>query len=352
MLYWPMMVRRRKNLTLREIAELAGTSKSTVSRVLTNHSSVSPETRARVQKVIEERGYQPNFFARGLAGGPTGLVAVLVPEINSGFYAEVLRGMDDVASKNMAHLLTSIAHGADDLFDLWRSFCREGRADGVVVVAPPRAFFRKGIRKLELPAVLCAARPPEGAQRWQAVDSVTVDNEKGFTALLHHLVQIGCRSFIHVAGPQDVFDGQERRNAFEKFMEAHVNLSGQVIEAGFNPEDGLHAAESYLERSDVVPDAFVCFNDSTAYGVLESLRRRKLEAGRDVMVTGCDDEPAAQSLGLTSLRMPMREMGRECSRLLLERIRVRNREIPPRNIVFGLELQIRSSSLGHRRNRW
>jgi len=346
------MVRRRKTLTLREIAELAGTSKSTVSRVLTNHPSVSPETRARVQKVIEERGYQPNFFARGLAGGPTGLVAVLVPEINSGFYAEVLRGMDDVASKNMAHLLTSIAHGADDLFDMWRNFCREGRADGVVVVAPPRAFFRKSVRKLELPTVLCAAQPPAESKTWHAVDAVTVNNEKGFTALLYHLVQMGCRSFIHVAGPQDVYDGRQRRNTFEKFMEEHANLSGEVIEGGLNPEDGLRAAETYLERSDVVPDAFVCFNDSTAYGVLESLRRRNLEAGRDVMVTGCDDEPAAQSLGLTSLRMPMREMGRECSRLLMERIRLRNREIPPRNIVFDLELRIRSSTLRGRGKRY
>jgi len=338
------MVRKRKTLTLREIAELAGTSKSTVSRVLTNHPSVSPDTRARVQKVIEERGYQPNFFARGLAGGPTGLIAVLVPEINSGFYAEVLRGMDEVAGRNLSHLLTSIAHGADDLFNLWRSFCREGRADGVVVVAPPRSFFRKSVRKLDLPTVLCASQPPADAPVWQQADTVTVDNRKAYSALLHHLVQMGCRSFVHVSGPADVYDAVERKEAFHRFIHEHPNLSGEVIQAGLNPEDGFRAAEEYLIRSDVVPDAFVCFNDSTAYGVIESLRRRNLRPGVDVKVTGCDDEPASQSIGLTSLRMPMREMGRECSRLLLERIRLRQSDIKPRSLVFDLELRIRASS--------
>lgn len=344
------MVRRRKSLTLREIAELAGTSKSTVSRVLTNHPSVSPETRARVEKVIKERGYRPNFFARGLAGGPTGVAAVLVPEINSGFYAEILRGMDEVAGKNMAHLLTSVAHGANDLFDLWRNFCREGRADGIVVVAPPHSFFRKSVRKVELPTVICAAEPPEDLPGWRNVDTVTVDNEQAMFGLLHHLVQVGCRSFVHISGPLDVYDAIARKRAFQSFLGQHPNLSGEVVQAGLNPEDGYRAAEQYLMKSDILPDAFVCFNDSTAFGVLESLRRRGIQPGLDVKITGCDDEPASQSIGLTSLRMPMREMGRECSRLLLERVRLQHKEIKPRRVTFNLELRIRSSTVGPKGN--
>lgn len=328
-----------KQLNLRQIARLARTSKSSVSRVLTNHPSVAPATRARIEKVIRKHGFQPNVFARGLAGGRTGLVAAITAEMTSGFYAEVLKGIDQVVSERGGHVLSSFAHGPDDYAKFWRKMVDSRQADGIVLIAPPLGVFDKPPHSPDYPTVLCAARPPEGAAPgWADMPSVTVNNHAGMAQLLQALHEHGIRRVAYLAGPPYVFDANERRQAVLDFAAAHREWKVDVVQAGHGHEAGRDVAAAYLDRHGA-PDAFVCFNDATAYGALNALR----EHGRsNVLVTGVDDETAARAMNLTTLHMPMPELGQAAARLLVERIAPSAPDLPARHEVVDLDLMWRA----------
>lgn len=335
-----MAQRKRQKLNLREIAALAGTSKSSVSRVLTQHPHVAPATRARIERVIRKHGFSPNPFARGLAGGRTGLVAAIASEINSGFYAEVLKGIDQVVSRHHGHVLSSFAHEPGDYIAFWQQASRRRQVDGIILIAPPMEIFRARVRPDDLPAVVCAARPPDGAASgWDRLSTATVTNREGMTALLETLLGRGVRRMVYLAGPGNVYDANERRAAVLAFAAAHAEASIEVIDAGHTRQEGLAAAAAYLRAHDA-PQAFVCFNDATGYGALQALR----EAGwsrEQVLVTGCDDEPPAAVMAMTTLRMPMPELGQLAAEMLLESIAGKS---PPRHAVVNLELTWRANA--------
>lgn len=339
-----LMKKHSKSITLRQIAKLARTSKSTVSRVLTNHPSVSPKTRARIEAVIRKQGFRPNLFARGLAGGRTGLIAVIAAEINSGFYAEVIKGIDEIAGQHNGHLLSSFAHGVSDYIRLWKELAEGGRADGIILVAPPMEILTHDVLPTYIPTVLCACRGQRSKKGWNRVDSVTIDNQKAVEEVLGHLVGQGCQSMVHVSGPADVFDAIDRRKSFEAFIERNRHLKGEVIQGNLTREGGRAAVLEYLNRHAGLPDAFVAFNDSTALGVLEALKEHGLPASRPIAVTGCDDEPSSTFVGLTTLHMPMVDLGRETARLLFDRLEKKNEDDSPRHTVIGLTLKVRESS--------
>ena len=338
------MRKTTKTITLRQIAKMAHTSKSTVSRVLTKHPSVSPKTRARINQVIQKQGFRPNIFAQGLAGGRTGLVAVLTSEINSGFYAEVIKGIDQVASQHEGHLLSSFAHGTQDYIDLWRNFAVGGRVDGMILIAPPLDILAHRVRPDDIPIVVCSCRPQGTAQGWEHVDSVTVDNQKGINDLMRHLIDQKHKRFTHIAGPHDIYDAVERLRAFQQFLADHPSLSGEVIQTNMTLEGGRTAVLDYLKKGDRQTDAFVACNDFAALGILEALKESCIEVPQSVAVTGCDDDPSSAILGLTTLHMPMIDLGREAGRLLFDRLGRRDEQPLARHSLLELALRIRATS--------
>ena len=334
-------------LTLRQIAALSRTSKSTVSRVLTGQRDVSPATRRRIERVMKKHGYQPNLYARGLAGGRTGLVGVILRWIESGFFAEVIRGVDHVVGEHGGHLMTSVAHSTEDYFRLIESFSRERRVDGIVLVAPPLPVFRHSLPKSDTPVVLCACRPGARTSGWERANSVVLDNRQALTDLLTHLVERGCRDLVHVAGPKDSYDALERLEAFTTFIKDRPHVSGSILQGGFSMDDGFKSVLGYLRLSgNRLPDAFVGFNDSTAYGILKALEEVRPRGWEEVAITGCDDERAASLLGITTIQMNMVEVGRACARALYAQLESPDAERQPSHAVMKMSLVIRATTGG------
>ena len=306
---------QKSRLTLRQIADRAGTSKSSVSRVLSNHPNVAPATRARIERAIKKHGFQPNLFARGLAGGRTGLMATITVEMASGFYAEVLKGVDGVVSGRGGHVLSSFAHGPEDYVRLWQQFDRNRRVDGVILIAPPAELFATRLPANGLPVVLCSARPPAGAPGWRRADTVTVSNREAMQELLVALDGKGIRRAVYLAGPERVFDAEERRAAVESFVRSHPDWSMEFLQAGTTRELGHRVLDAHLAGHEP-PEVVICFNDATAYGSIQALR----DHGARSIVTGFDDETAAELMDMTTIHMPMPQLGEEAARLLLVRI--------------------------------
>lgn len=340
------MSRPQQSLTLRQIAKLARTSKSTVSRVLTNHPNVSERTRQRVLSVIAKYHFRPNLFARGLAGGRTGLIGVITTEINSGFFAEVLRGVDSVVGQRGGHVLSSFAHGVEDYRRLWQDMANGHKVDGIILVAPSLSILDQPVDNSRPPLVLCACRPLRVDAGWQNVDCAVVDNEQAFSALLAHVYEKGRRRILFLAGPEDVSDAVERRRVVETFARAHPDVRLAVRAAPMTHQDGMACTESYLDTAKELPDVVVATNDRMALGAMEALARRGLAIPEQVAVTGCDDEESARLVGLTTLHMPMVELGREAATLLFERIEHDNKSRPASIRMLSMPLTIRRSTAG------
>lgn len=338
------MKTQAKTITLRQIAKLARTSKSTVSRVLTKHPSVSPKTRARIEAVIQKQGFRPNLFARGLAGGRTGLIGVLTSEINSGFYAEVIKGIDEVVGQHDGHVLSSFAHGTADYIGLWRSLSTGGRVDGMILIAPPLDILSEDPSPGSVPVVLCSCRPGRPGSAWEGVDTVTVNNEKGMNEILRHLIDQGRRNLIHVGGPHDIYDAVERRKSFDRFVEDHPNVRGTAVSAPMTREGGRAAVLELLKKQSKAAEAFVACNDLAAVGVLEALKESGIPVPGSIAVTGCDDDASSGVLGLTTLHMPMVDLGRETARLLFDRLDSRAEQTPARHSVLEMTLRVRTTT--------
>ncbi|MCO6400066.1 MAG: LacI family DNA-binding transcriptional regulator [Verrucomicrobia bacterium] len=328
-------------MTLRRIAELAGTSKSTVSRVLTNHPRISQRTREKVLAVIEEHHYRPNLFARALAGGRTGLLGVLSSNISSGFFAEVIRGLDIAASRQRGHIVVSIAHGNDDYSQLLNEMLASGQVDGLILIDPPLDLFNSPLPEKHIPLVLCASQPPDGARAWRELDSVTVDNAKAMRDLVRHLLEQGHQHIVHLAGPQNIYDAQQRRAAFEEAAKQLHVPQFDILDGHLVQTDGRETMRSRFSKPSQWPDAFVAFNDSVAFGVLAEINGAK----QRIAVTGWDNSPTAEVLGMTSVEMPMTELGETSADMLLERLSNSTAAAnPARRAILETTLHLRTSS--------
>lgn len=337
--------RTSEPLTLQEIARLAGTSKSTVSRVLSHHPKISEATRQRVGAVIDKHGFRPNLFARALAVGRTGQIGVLSSNISSGFFAEVIRGIDMVSQEHGGHLVCSFAHGVADYMKLWRELTHSGQVDGLILIDPPLELFGETCDARRLPLVLCASRPPGRAGGWSRVDTVTVDNRKVMGDIVAHLAERGCRRLLHLAGPVNTHDSLARRAAFEAAARARRTVQAVARTGHLTQDDGRRAGAAIATSTDPLPDAIVAFNDSTALGVLEAFRSRPDPRLAAVRLTGWDDTPAAPILGLTSVQMPMTELGQESARLLYRRVKDKGAaRTAAQHRLIAMKLVVRASS--------
>jgi len=340
------MDEQKRAMTLRQVAALAGTSKSTVSRVLTDHPRTSEATRQRVLGVIEKHGYQPNQLARSLARGRTGLLGVISTNSGSGFFADVIRGVDLAATEQRIRLLCSFAHSAEACLGEMRALGGGGQVEGLLLIAPGLDLFDRPLVS-EVPVVLCAARPVRSGGGWGGVDSVTLDNEGAMRGLVRHLAAQGFRRVAHLAGPADNFDALARERAFRAAVARVPALRGTVIPAGLVREDGLRVAQELPEAALDGRCAYVAFNDSVAWGFVEGCHLRRPGTRWPVAITGWDDSPVGSETGLSSVAIPAYELGRAAAGLLLRRLSA-HAAATPRHAVMKQPLRLRESSRSHR----
>lgn len=342
-----------ETLTVRNIAKLAGTSASTVSRVLSQDARISAATRDRVLAIVEQHHYKPNPFARALAGGRAGLIGVIASNIDSGFFADVLRGIDLTTKSTATHLICSFAHGNQDYFDLCSHLFSGAQVQGLILIDPPIELFDQPLPASRIPTILCASRCISTNSPWRFLDSVTTDNEDAMTRIMDHLADQGCRRITHLAGPRNTYDSQSRRNAFTAVTSKRRGLKTRILDGHLIPEDGRRAAETMLKFPSRIPEAVVAFNDSTAGGVLDVLTERGgPPGGRFVAITGWDNSPASQYLGFTSVAMPTVHMGAEAARLLVQRMNAKTSTAgEPQHLQLPATVHFRASTMLPKKNR-
>jgi DNA-binding LacI/PurR family transcriptional regulator len=305
--------------TLDEVAERARVSRTVASRVINNGPHVSRAKRDAVEKAIRELGYTPNRAARTLATRQTGVVVLAVSGDGPGvfadpFFGQIIVGASTALEKTDLHLVLSLAttgHGQQRL----ESFLQTRGADGVMLVAlrgdDPLIDIaaRSG-----LPTVFIGL-PLRGTPPFY----VEVDNAGGARAATEYLLRGGRRRIAMITGPGDTAVGRERRRGYAEALTLaglgpYATGSGDFMEAG-----GAAAMRGLLSAHPDL-DAVVAANDNMAAGALRVLREAGRSVPADVAVVGFDDLPVAMHTDpkLTTIHQPVRGLGREAARMLVE----------------------------------
>jgi DNA-binding LacI/PurR family transcriptional regulator len=326
--------------TIRDVAQVAGVGIGTVSRVLSADPHVAAETRRRVQAAIDQLGYRSSPVARALRRGRSLTLDVLVPLFTRHFYVEVLRGLTAaVVDSDYALVIRTIERPGDR--DRAFAACgAPGGADGVVIVSltpPPGLLERLGTA--QVPLVLVDSTDA-------GVVSVSVDYRAGAIAAMQHLLALGHRRIALIDRQADPFafqDPGERRAGYRHALVAAglPLIPAYEVVTDYSPEAG-QAALGPLLSLPAPPTALLVGSDSQALGVLAAARESGVRVPEDLSVVGYNDIEIAPYLGLTTIRVPMAEMGRQGGERLLQQ--VERTGPPPGAVILPADLIVRATT--------
>jgi len=305
-----------QRLTMRQIADLAGVSIATVSRVLNGREDVSEETRGLVSRVIRENGYTANRNAQSLSGGRTGLVGVLVPLVFPAYFSGILAGAAEALSeRDFQIVLSPTGHEHEREVSIVDRL--HGLTDGAMIILPEESseelerLLDSGFRFVVLDPLMPLN---------ERIPSVSAAHMSGADQAMKHLLDLGHRRVGQITGPRGWVATEDRRRGYRAALAAAGILPDPTIEREAEPEigPGRAAAEQLLALSEP-PTAIFAFNDNIAIGAIQAARARGLRVPDDLSVVGFDDveHAAIVTPALTTVRQPLAEMGRTGVSLLM-----------------------------------
>lgn len=336
-----------RRVTLEGVAQAAGVSRATVSRVVNGSPKVSPEARREVEKTIARMGYVPNRAARSLVTRRSDSVGVVIREpasrlFGDPYFPQLLRGISSVLAPRGLQLILLMPQSREEDRGL-EQYLTAGHVDGVLLASLHGDDPLPGRLAAAGTPVVVGGRPPKGVQ----VSFVDNDNHGGAVAAVSHLIESGRHTVATISGPLDMEAGVARLLGYREAMQSAGRSLDPSLEAegDFTQEGGVRAMRALLQRHPELDAVFVA-SDLMAAGALQVLNATERRVPDDVAIVGFDDSPIALMAvpPLSTVRQSIEEMGREMVRLILESIDERDRA--PRQVILATELILRGSCGG------
>ncbi len=336
----------KHKITITDVAREAGVSFGTVSRVINNDIHVKPETRQRVIETMDRLEFVVNRKARSLAGGKNNIIGVLVPDIGTGYIAEIINGIASELATTDYDLVILTTRRTVAKEAMYVANLAEDIVDGLLLVLPRNpADYTGALTQRKFPFVLidhqstgkdcCAV----GATNWQ-----------GSYHAVNFFINSGHTRIGFITGSLDVDAAVERLEAYKAALQSHhIPIDNQLIYEGtFSQLDGYAAANYFLDLESP-PTLIFASNDLMAIAAMDAVRERGLRIPEDISIMGFDDIPQAAITrpALTTIRQPLEQMGSVATQMLLERLN--DTEHEPERIELPTELIIRDSTTNRNR---
>lgn len=326
--------------TIYDIAQRAGVSIATVSRVMNNSEDIADETREKVLRIANELGYQPQAYAQGLARKKKNNIMVVVPVLSNYFFMEVLAGVQDEVS-NYQHDLNifNIQGNSQSMFSQVENIVKRQWADGYLFISIhlPDPELRK-LHDYDVPLVLID-------EYYSGIDSVSVDNNEGVHKAMQYFLDQGLKRIAIISALKSSKPGEQRINGYKSALKrAGIPVNEELIVTGncmyrdgFSEKNGYEAMQKLLELGSP-PEACFCSSDIQAVGAFKAMEEKNMR----IPIIGYDDITISSYIGLSTIRQPMYDMGIYATKRVIQIMK--NKKSTTVQKEFAPELILRSSS--------
>lgn len=330
------------NITIYDIAKEANVSMATVSRVVNGNPNVKPATRKKVNEVIERLGYRPNAVARGLASKKTTTVGVIIPDISNPIYAEMTRGIEDIATMYKYNIILSNSdlnpHKEVQLINTMLS----KQVDGIIFMgANVTDTIACEFQKINVPIVLAGT-----VEKTETIPSVNIDYFEATYNAINYFIKNGHKNIgIIIGNRQELMNGDLYLGGYKKALEeANIEFKEEyIIEGDYSYESGMEAYEQFSQLENK-PTAIYCIADQVAIGVIHGAQDRQVNVPNEIEVISSDNTPQALMVRpqLTTIDQPLYDIGAVSMRLLTKLMN--NEDVEDKIILLPHRLEVRDST--------
>lgn len=327
--------------TIRDIAESLGLSHTTVSRALADHPRINSQTKMRVREAARQMGYVPNGLAQGMRTPHGPVLGLVIPDIQNDFYASIAKIVADAAAARGFHFALSITEDDPEREMEDVRALVSARAAGIIVT--PTSSPRP-----ETLAMLCSANVAQLVRRSEGIlhEAVLIDDFNGVSSAARHLIAYGHRQIGYVGTRLEISCGRERHDGFRTAMIEHGLDPSNVALGDPRPEFAQHAIASLMATRRLT--GLVIGSSSLTIGALEALRNMRIRWPEDVSVVGYGDPVWFRLVGpgLTTIQLPIQEMGKYATSLVLSRFEQSQSTtpMPTQSLHFAPGLVLRGST--------
>lgn len=317
------MFRTKSKTTINDVAELAGVSIKTVSRVVNHEQAVRSSTRKKVQKAIDVLGYQPNFSARNLASTHTYTLGVVYDNPNAYYVIDMQNGILSASGRLGYELIIHPCSAeADGVASELLVFAAQASLSGLILTPPfsEMPILLRKLKQAELPFVRVISA---GSVDNIDMPCVYIQDKLASIKLTQHLIELGHKEIAFISGDKSHKSTTERLTGYESAMlDAGIEIEADwIFEGSYSFESGVKAAKQILTRQDR-PTAFFCCNDEIAAGVLFTARQMGLKVPQDLAIVGFENSPFSQQTlpTLTTAAQPIQTIAETACEMLIEQI--------------------------------
>jgi LacI family transcriptional regulator, repressor for deo operon, udp, cdd, tsx, nupC, and nupG len=327
-------------VTIQDVAKASGVSVATVSRVLNDSPSVNPETRDKVQEVIDKLNYRPNLLGRNLRRSETKMALVLLPSISNPFYSKIVRGIEDVAHRNGYNIMLCNTNGDKQREKVYMDLLRNRLADGVILMASELNKDELSTIGIQFPVVQCCEYK-EGAK----VSHVSIDNKNAAYRVIKHLISLGHKRIGMISASNKSVSTYLREEGYERALaENGIEPDKSLVRYGdYSFKSGVVATKGLLDMKER-PTAIFAISDMMAIGAIKEIKAHGLKVPEDIAVAGFDNISIASMYDptLTTVSQHQYDLGCTVMEVLLRQIRGELKE--PQDVLLEHELIIREST--------
>ncbi len=333
--------KKKRSVTIMDVARASGVSGATVSRVLSGYEFVKESTRNRVMDAVEHLGYVANLQARSLAGGRSRIIGLLVPNLDNGYVGTITRGIDQELARANYDLMLYTTHRHPGKESFYVNAIANGLTDGLLLVAPLiLTTYLDALREQNFPYILI-----DQTDSTENSSVVEATNWQGAYEATCYLNQLGHTRIAFIKGSPAVRSAADRLGGYKAALaDCDIPIRKEfIVEGDFQQQTAYANIKSLLLNANPLPTAIFAANDLSAFGAIDAARECGFRIPEDISVIGFDDTPQASLVypKLTTVRQPLEQMGQVAVKMLLERIE--NHSHPPQRVTLATQLVIRDS---------
>lgn len=336
----------KKKTTIYDIAKEVGLTAATVSRALNNNPKISEKTRKLVQETAKKMNYEQNTLARALKSGKSYNVGVIVPRMDSNFFASVIRGIEEELYPKGYHVIICQTHDQENLETGNINSLLNAQVDGILMSisnAKSKSNVFDSIAQKKVPLIFFDRK-----KEIPGVSSVTIDDFNGAYQATKHLIEQGCKRIAHLSNNRSLEIFKNRYLGYKQAIIDHGLEFDEdlVIETFSKVSEGRKTVKKLLKMKNP-PDAIFSSSDFSALGAIQEIKDQGLSIPEDISVVGFSNEPFTKfmELSITSVDQSPIEMGRIAAKVFLKEVDSKTPKKESEKIVLQPELIIRDSSL-------